>query len=136
MSFAATAAAIRTLFTTEFPIARPTVPYVLPNEQYEPVDKQEWVRLSIAEALSTQASLGNPGANLYRDAGVATVQIFVEVNEGDGLAYEIADDIAAIFRSQRIGGLLLRTPSTSPVGPDGAWYQRNVTVPFSADTFA
>lgn len=133
MSFAATAATIRQRFDAEFALVRATVPVAYPNRQFTPPDNGEWVRLAIVEGDSALAGLGGAGANLYRNNGVVVAQIFVPVAIGDGLAYEIADDIAAIFRSKLVSGVRFRTPATAPVGPDGPWYQRNVTIPFRAD---
>ena len=86
--------------------------------------------------MGALAGLGGAGGNLYRNTGLVAAQIFVPVAIGDGLAYEIADDIAAIFRSRLVSGVRFRTPATAPAGPDGAWYQRNVNVPFTADLIA
>lgn len=136
MSFAATASTIRQRFASEFAIVRPSVPVAYPNRQFTPPDNAEWVRLSIVEGASALAALGGAGGNLYRDSGVVVAQIFVPAAAGDGLAYGIADEIAAIFRATVVSGVRFRTPSTAPVGPDGPWYQRNVSVPFSADLIA
>ncbi len=136
MSFAATAATIRQRFASEFALVRAAVPVAYANRQFTPPDNAEWVRLAIIEGDSTLAGLGGTGANRYRNTGVVAAQIFVPVAVGDGLAYEIADDIATIFRSKLVSGVRFRTPATAPAGPDGAWYQRNVTVPFSADLIA
>lgn len=133
MSFAATAATIRQRFATEFALVRASVPVAYTNRQFTPPDNAEWVRLNIIEGDSTLAGIGGAGANLYRNSGLVAAQIFVPVAVGDGLAYEIADDIAAIFRSKLVSGVRFRTPATVPVGADGPWYQRNVNVPFSAD---
>ena len=48
---------------------------------------------------------------------MVVAQIFVPTAVGDGLAYEIADDIAAIFRSKLVAGVRFRTPASVPVGP-------------------
>ncbi len=136
MSFAATAATIRQRFATEFALVRAGVPVAYANRQFSPPDNAEWVRLNIIEGNSTLAGIGGAGANLYRNSGLVAAQIFVPVAVGDGLAYEIADDIAAIFRGKLVSGVRFRTPATVPAGPDGPWYQRNVNVPFSADLIA
>lgn len=136
MSFAATAATIRQRFATEFALVRATVPVAYANRQFTPPDNAEWVRLNIIEGNSALAGIGGAGANRYRNSGLVTAQIFVPVAVGDGLAYEIADDIAAIFRSKLVSGVRFRTPATVPARPDGPWYQRNVNVPFTADLIA
>ena len=133
MNFAATAATIRQRFDTEFTLVRATVPVAYANRQFTPPDNAEWVRLNIVEGESVLAGLGGTGANLYRNSGLVVAQIFVPVAVGDGLAYEIADDIAAIFRGKLVAGVHFRAPATAPAGPNGAWYQRNVNIPFRAD---
>ena len=109
MSFAATAATIRQRFASEFALVRAAVPVAYANRQFTPPDNAEWVRLAIIEGDSTLAGLGGMGSNRYRNTGVVAAQIFVPVAVGDGLAYEIADDIATIFRSKLVSGVRFRT---------------------------
>lgn len=136
MTFAATATTIRTRFNTEFAAVRPTVPIHWPNEVKTPPSGTPWVRLTIVEGESGLIAMGGANSNLYRNPGLVVVQIFVPISTLDNLGLQIADDVATIFRSQFVSGVRFRTPSTSPIGPDGPWYQRNVTVPFTADQIA
>lgn len=133
MTFAATADTIRARFNTEFPLVRASVPIAWDNVAYEPTPQTPWVRLTIVEGEGELAGLAGKGANLYRHRGVVIIQIFVPIGDGDGLARAIADDIATIFRGQLVAGVHFRAPSARRVGPDEAWWQLNVRIPYRAD---
>jgi hypothetical protein len=142
MSFADDANAIRSRFATEWPPLRPTVPVAYDNAAFDPAadardadgDPAPWVRLTIIPGDGFQASLGTP--RVWRSTGLVTVQVFVPLGQGDGLARELADDVAGLFRGVSLSGLIFRAPSLTRIGADGAWYQINVATPYQADLCA
>lgn len=131
MGLAATANVIRSRFATEFGTVRPTVPIHYDNVPGDPPSETPWVRLTIAEGDSFQVSLGS--TRRFRDTGVAIVQVFTALGSGDGEAREIADDVQAIFKGITVSGVIFRKPRAARIGPDGSFYQMNVTIPFQAD---
>lgn len=142
MSYTADANTIRARFATEWPQLRPTVPIAYDNSAFDPAidaldpfgNPAPWVRFSIMPGDAFQASLGTP--KVWRSTGLATVQVFVPLGQGDGLAGELADDAAGIFRGVRLNGLIFRAPAFTRIGEDGTWYQINVTTPYLAELVA
>jgi len=134
MSFETAGNTIRSRFATQFALIQPTVPIHYDNDAGDPPDSGPWVRLTILDGDASQVSLG--ATRRWRNPGVVTIQVFVEVGIGDGLAREIADDVAAIFRGVTVSGVIFRAPSIRRVGPDGKWYQVNVSTPFQFDILA
>jgi len=95
-------------------------------------DPVPWVRLNIRPGNAFQVTLGRN--RTFRNPGTVITQIFTVAGTGDGLANEIAEDVAAALRGVTVSGVRLR--ATSPpqfVGPDGAWYQVNCVTPFEYD---
>lgn len=131
MAFATTANTIRNRFAVQFVAVRPTVPIHYDNVPGDPPSASSWVRLTIIEGDSFQISAGT--TRRFRDTGIAIVQVFTALGSGDGEAREIADDVQAIFKGITVSGVIFRKPSASRIGPDGTFYQVNVTVPFQAD---
>lgn len=134
--FAAAAAAIRTEFETEFGALSPTYDIAWENVRYRPVQGIPWVRLSIREGEAQIVSLDGGDGRRFRHPGVVIVQVFVPANDGDGLAREIADSVAAIFRGKTIDCVRFRAPYVQVVGPEGAWFQLNVYCNFFYDLIA
>lgn len=142
MTFATDASTIRSHFAAEWLLLRPTVPIAYDNIAFDPaVDALDpmgnpapWVRFSILPGDAFQASLGTP--KVWRSTGLVTVQVYVPVGQGDGLAADLADDASGIFRGVRLDGLIFRAPALTNIGEDGAWYQINVTTPYLAELIA
>jgi hypothetical protein len=139
MSFTEDANAIRVCFAGLWPLLRPTVPVAYDNSAFDPVsdaldaggNPAPWVRLTIVPGDGFQASLGTP--KIWRSTGIVVVQIFAPLGQGDGLANELADEVAVVFRGVSLGRVIFRAPSLTRIGPDGAWYQVNVATPYQSD---
>ena len=139
MSFAADANAIRERFATQWFALRPSVPVAYDNTAFDPAidarhpdgDPAPWLRLAVLPGDGFQASLGIP--RVWRSTGVAVVQVFTSAGQGDGLANELADDAASVFRGVSLSGLVFRAPSLTRIGAEGAWYQVNVSTPYQSD---
>lgn len=144
-TFSEAAATIRTRFATELHAARDIL-IAFDNvaglydgggvTHTEPKDTSgnpvPWVRLNTRPGDAFQVSLGKN--RTFRHPGTVIVQIFTISGTGDGLAQQIADDVAAALRGVTVDGV--RFKATSPpqyVGPDGPWYQVNCVTPFEYD---
>jgi hypothetical protein len=93
-----------------------------------------WVRLSIQFSEGTIASLGAPGTRNFRNTGVVFVQVFSPVGGGKSPNTVLATQARNIFRGVHLtGGLWFRNASITHVGPEGKWYQQNVTAEFIFD---
>ena len=114
MTFASDANTIRAHFAAQWPLLRPSVPVAYDNAGFTPPEDNEddpapWVTLTILPGEGFQASLGSP--KIWRNTGLIVAQIFVPVGQGDGLANALADDVAQVFRGQRVGFVTFRAPS-------------------------
>ena len=142
MSFAEYANAIRERFAVQWFPLRPTVPVAYDNTAFDPaVDARDpdgnpapWLRLTVLPGDGFQASLGIP--KVWRSTGIAVVQVFTPTGQGDGLANELADDAASVFRGVSLPGLIFRAPSLTRIGAEDAWYQINVSTPYQSDVRA
>lgn len=133
MGFAATEAAIRSRFNTQWSSLRPTIPAFFDNagDDVTPPEDSTWVRLTILPGDSSQVEMGN--TRRWRRVGVLIVQIFVPAASGTGLALELGDTVRDIFEGLTVSGVIFRATSLNRVGLDGAWLQYNAITPFQAD---
>lgn len=94
-----------------------------------------WVRFSVLPGEAFHATAGAPGKNIIRHPGLIVVQVFVPFNSGSITAYDLADDVAGIFRNYHSGGIRCSAPWVTPVSPSAGegWFQVNVNIPFVRD---
>ena len=126
--------ALRGRMESEWDVAGVAVHYqnVTPAQQ----PNSPFVFFEILWGEAFKASIGSPGAELYRHPGVLMVHAFVKTNTGTKRLIEIAGRVAEIFRTQRFGGVRTETPSIGRPGPgseDGNWYRVTVSIPFTYD---
>jgi len=133
-------AAVGTLFDTGWASA---TPIAWQGRSFEPAkDDTSWVRLSILESDTFQHEIGSTNVQ-QREVGLVMVQVFTQVDKGDGPALTLADSVATIFRRQNVlytnGRAIFRIPRVRVIGIDGsgatAWFQVNVSVPYIRDTW-
>ncbi len=112
-----------------------TTPIAYQNVAFTPPATGSWVRLAILNGDAQQASLGSGQADtLYRQAGVISVSVFTNLNQGTNAARALADQAAAVFRGVDFGsGIKCRAPRIADVGVDGKFYQMDVSVPYYRD---
>jgi hypothetical protein len=131
--FEAAASIIREEFNKKFRVQYPDYGRVFENVAFTPSDNTPWVRLTLREGEANLSAFGG-GKNNYRHPGNVQAQVFVPVGTGDGLAREIADFIASIFRGKRLSSIrFFNAPYINTIGPDGDWFQVNVICPFEYD---
>ena len=138
MSFAAIANSIRSHFNTEFTQARPTVPILWDNvkRSSEASPDQAWVRFSISEKEPTIRSFGAQDARRVDTPGIAVVEIFTPVGDGDGLLREIADTVSSIFNLRSVDNIQFYETRLIPMGQEGPFYRGVVLTDYVADVFA
>ena len=105
-------------------------PVAWPNAAFTPPDDEPWVRLTILGGDGRQVATA--GRRLRR-VGVVKVQVFVPEGSGDPQARSIADEVASLFEAGTYEGIRFRASDLEHVGPDGASYQLNVSIPFEWD---
>jgi len=133
-TIATLAQTIRTRFNTQWATFSPTYPHFFSGQPVDQasINNTPWVRLTLNFGISEQVGFTNAGAR-KRTPGSAQVQIFVPAGSGDGLAQELADQVASVWEMTKISGVLFRATSVQRVGTDGAWLQFNADTPFQAD---
>lgn len=102
------------------------------NTEYEPTLGTPFIRVTIIPGSENNIGLGS-STNLYRKVGVVFFSIFVPPNTGTRQAWNLADDLTAIFRGLEEEGVIFREIETNEVGEENGWFQVNVSVAFQAD---
>lgn len=101
----------------------------------KPSGRTPWARTTLRHNLGGQATLANhAGVSRFRREGILTVQIFTPSGEGLSRAYDLAKIIAdALEGASTSRGVWFRNTRLNEVGPDGDWFQLNVTTDFIYD---
>lgn len=113
MSFATTRASIEERFKVQWTIGSPAAlrtPVQFDRQQFTPPDASAWVSLTIIDGRGVNASVGSPGANLVRYAGVVAIKVTVPGGIGSAEARGLLDAASAIFRNWFAGGLRFGIP--------------------------
>lgn len=93
-----------------------------------------WVRLNVQFTTGSISALGQVGSRCYRNEGLVFVQVFTPVGGGKSANTLLATTARNVFRGvQLAGGLWFRNEGIIHVGPDGKWYQQNVSAEFIFD---
>lgn len=103
----------------------------LVDDKFTKPDDAMWCRLSIIESITTQQDICDKP--IVRTIGNIIFNVFSPLGKGDKEAREFCDLIASKFRIVTSDGVVYRSPTISPSGRDGQWWQINVTVPFQYD---
>lgn len=105
------------------------------NKNMTPPNDVPWVRFSIRHAGADPASVGDSTAAMHRHDGTVIVEVFFPLDDGEGDIDDYCDDVAEIFRDHRgQQGLRFSSPVVVNVGQTGAWYKKDVLIPFVRDT--
>lgn len=130
MSFEVAEAAVRAYFTQKW---GNLTPIAWPDVHFTP-SSTTWVRFSMKNNLGFQASIGSPGANLFRRRGIITIQVFQKAGKGSTDARSKADIAANAFLDNALPGFIFSNVNARDIGTDGAgWYQWNVTAEYQYD---
>jgi hypothetical protein len=121
-----------------------TTPIVAVNNVFPtPPSLEPWIAVQFVTGAEAQASLGDPGNNVYRETGTIFVHIVVPAGTGDALALTYAEELRTLFRNARFDGvhcLSADPPNTEPgttvVADDGAWFGASFAVDYEYDSFA
>lgn len=106
-----------------------------PNVEFDMSKYPEFVTFDVSFGNEKQASAGSPTNNIYRQRGIVSVRIFTSLNRGAKRAMQLADQVAAIFRTKNISGIVMYAPSTTVVGQVDGDFQVNVAISFYVDDF-
>lgn len=91
-------------------------------------------------ASEEMASIGSPGNNRWTETGVVRILINTERNSGADLALTWADEIAALFRGQRLANEVqcwaVNSPQFDARNDESGYFRCSVAVGYEADIFA
>ena len=97
------------------------------------------IRISILDGDSANMSMGSPGTNVVRGAGVVMIQIWVPAGKGEPnpsrAARQLADLIRPIFQNWRSGTLLFRTMNVGTPQEEAPFLMLPVSFGFQRDAF-
>lgn len=112
-----------------------TTPLALDNKVFDAnALNVPWVRLSVQFTAGSIACLGRVGDRRFRNEGFVFVQVFTPVGGGKSVNTLLATTARNVFRGEHFtGGLWFRNETIVHVGPDGKWYQQNVSAEFIFD---
>lgn len=113
-----------------------STPVALDNTVWapDPEHPEPYVRFSIQHTDGRYADI-NRAAPIHRYDGMAVFEILVPAGSATGLLDELTDEAVALFRGRATPeGLRLYAPKPVRVGGSGAWFRRNVLIPFQRDT--
>lgn len=131
MNFKATESAIRAFFNTGWAAA---TPISWPDTPFTPPDSATWVRFTMKNNDTFQASTGAPGANRFRTVGFIYIDIFQPAGQGSTDARTKADTAAALFRGNTLSGVLFRNVNARDMGVDpSGLYRWQVRAEFQHD---
>lgn len=100
---------------------------------FEPARGTNSVRLTIRSGAAEQMSMGDPGNNVVRHAGVIFIEIFVPGNAGEAAIRPLADAAMDIFRNEVFGGVRCRVPYVSGQRDQEPFLVWTIAVPFERD---
>lgn len=131
LTYSEARAEIAEAFTTAWKNANPTFPIAY-EDAAAPGAFTPWARFSLRHNRGEQEALANPlGSRLFFRDGILLVQIFTPSGEGLTRSYDLAKVAADAFEGRKTpGGVWFRSVRIREVGPDGNWYQLNVTADF------
>lgn len=110
---------------------------VVENDQHQPQPTETWLRFALRGKESVLMSIGTPGNNRAQYPGTILMQVFTPLATGDVLGRGLADQAAAIFEGAKIEGFDIGLPyiSTAEEPNEEGWYQINVTIPFTRNSY-
>ncbi|MCW2309725.1 DUF4128 domain-containing protein [Rhodobium gokarnense] len=138
MTFASERAAIETRFNTEWTTGSPAAlrtPVGWDAQTFEPPTDESSVRLTILNGDGINQSMGDPGNNAIRYAGVVMIQVFTPGGQGSAAARALVDLIEPIFTNWRSGNILFRTMNVGTPDTSPPFYMVPVSFPYQRDSF-
>jgi hypothetical protein len=133
MTYAAQRTTIMTQWDTQWKAIRPLVPYAHGNARFDPPVDNPWLRISILDGESQQASFGATDRGLHRHVGVVSIDAYVPLGTGEALLRTLLDEATDIFRSRVISGIVFRAPRLSSGQPSDNYFRMTATIPFQRD---
>lgn len=115
-----------------------TTPVVLENEDWplNEGDPAAFVYVEVFGNLYAQASVGDPGHNLWREDGTMQLHVFVPNSTGTLVARQHAYDLAQLFKETSVAGIVFEDLSLGAGEPgrqDGNYFPFSLSVDWRRD---
>lgn len=102
----------------------------------EPSNNEVWLAVSILNGQASNKSVGSPGSNIVRSAGVFAIRVNVPSGLGSSQFRDHADDLMDLFRNTVLGNVRFMPPYVSggltKMGNFSTW---TIMCPFTRDEF-
>lgn len=87
-----------------------------------------WARITVQHSSGSNAAIGN---GLFDRFGVVTVQVFTALGTGLSIGDNVYKIVGDAYEGKTTpGGVWFRNVSVNEIGPEGEWYQTNITADF------
>lgn len=128
--------AICSFFKEEWNARAPSIKIFWQNQKADANNQESRVELYVLPASSQPVSIGAPGNNRFRHAGVVLVNLYVESGSGLPEILTLVEYVVEIFRRKQTETVYFLDPSPTPRGNEANWYKYSVSIPFYRDSFA
>lgn len=116
-----------TEFSGQFDIALDNQPFAPP----ETGENVKWVRVSVKFTGGQQHTLGRATNRKFHKSGILFIQVFTPLGHATNDNDELAEDSLNQFEGVSLGDIWFYNGRIETIGPDGEWYQQNVTSEFT-----
>lgn len=100
----------------------------------QPPQDKPWFRVVVRHTDSDQSSLGEANNRRFNRVGLVSVQVFTPAGaRGLTLADQLGKMAVDAFEGKEADGVWFRNVRLQEIGPDGPWFQYNVTASFTYD---
>lgn len=139
MSSAAVAAAVRARLEANWsatPIVADT--WLRDDEAPPPAGTAVWLAPDFdVPAEEEQITIGAPGDNVFREAGIFQLHLFGLAGNGATRLRQLADQLRTLFRAQTFAGVRCYGADPPEIGPGGGrWIRATVAVEYEHDLHA
>lgn len=87
-----------------------------------------WARITVQHSSGSNGAIGNI---LFDRFGVVTVQVFTPLGTGLSIGDNVYKIVGDAYEGKTTpGGVWFRNVSVNEIGPEGEWYQTNITADF------
>lgn len=100
------------------------------NLNFTPTPNVPWIRLQVVSQVTNNAEIGT---NFVRNEGLINAGIFVPVDSGESLAFDLADQVAQVYQNQDFNGIYCLATNMIRLGVTDNWYQINANTPYRTD---
>lgn len=113
-----------------------TTQFTFDNEAFDTNDiavDESYIRVVVRTSVGPQQTLGPVNSRIFRRTAQIIMQVFTPTDVGTASADSLGQQARAVFEGASFDGIDCFNAIVNEIGPDGAYYQMNVTVDFRYD---